>query len=115
MRLQPALAFSLVLASVASASAAYPRSAERPQLSQRDEHGHHHAVAPLLQLNETEVTLYHEPTPPSYYTIDWEDLEQASARYPALIITHAVFMSLAFFVFLPIGEPLFPSTISTVR
>ncbi|KAJ6539208.1 cytoplasmic protein [Mycena capillaripes] len=102
MRLQRALASSFFLASVVSAvgaSAAYPRSA---QLARRDEHGHHmHGVAPLLELNETEVTLDHEPTPPSYYTIDWEDPEQASARYPSLIITHGVFMSLAFFVCLP--------------
>ncbi|KAJ7499057.1 hypothetical protein FB451DRAFT_1204097 [Mycena latifolia] len=111
MRLQPltlALASSLAVASFASvsgASAGLSGSAERRQLqfSKRDEHGHHHGVAPLLELNETEVTLLHQPTPPSYYTIDWEDPEQASARHPGLIISHALFMSLAFFVFLPMG------------
>ncbi|KAJ7667858.1 hypothetical protein DFH06DRAFT_231503 [Mycena polygramma] len=107
MRLQPALVSSLVLASVvavAGASTGYPRSAELRQLSKRDEHGHHHHnAAPLLELNETEVTLNHQPTPPSYFTTDWEDPEQASNRHPSLIITHAIFMSLAFFVFLPIG------------
>ncbi|KAJ7699940.1 hypothetical protein B0H17DRAFT_1047790 [Mycena rosella] len=111
MRLQPlvlALASSLVAASFASvsgASAGFSGSAERlqQQVSKRDEHGHHHAGAPLLELNETEVSLHHQPTPPSYYTIDWEDPEQASARHPGLIITHAALMSLAFFVFLPMG------------
>lgn len=106
MRLQCALASSLVLvttASAAGASAAYPCPAE---LAKRDghEHGHHRGVAPLLELNETEVLLDHQPTPPSYYTMDWEDPEQASNRYPGLIITHAVFMSLAFFVCLPAGK-----------
>ncbi|KAF7352907.1 putative membrane protein C3B8.06 [Mycena venus] len=106
MRLHPlrwALASSLVLAYVASSAGASTGSAE---LSKRDgdEHDHHqHGVAPLLELNETEVTLHHEPTPPSYYTIDWDDPEQAEARHPALIITHAVFMGLAFFLFLPLG------------
>ncbi|KAF8211258.1 hypothetical protein K438DRAFT_30339 [Mycena galopus ATCC 62051] len=112
MHLHPlrlALASSLVLAYVASSSGVStesPRSAELRQLSRRDGdmHEHHHGgVAPLLELNETEVTLHHQPTPPSYYTIDWEDPEQADVRHPGLIITHGVFMSLAFFVFLPIG------------
>ncbi|KAJ7368171.1 cytoplasmic protein [Mycena albidolilacea] len=111
MRLHPlrlALASCLVLAYVASlagASEGLPRSAELGKLSKRDgdEHGHHHGVAPLLELNETEVTLYHQATPPSYYTIDWEDPDQADARHPGLIITHAIFMSLAFFIFLPMG------------
>ncbi|KAJ7086752.1 hypothetical protein C8R44DRAFT_820961 [Mycena epipterygia] len=112
MRLQPlglALASSLAVAYVASAadaSAGFSGSAElrQLQLSKRDGHGdHHHAVAPLLELNETEATLDHQPTPPSYYTIDWEDPEQASARHPGLVIVHSIFMSLAFFIFLPMG------------
>ncbi|KAJ7178140.1 hypothetical protein C8R46DRAFT_889052 [Mycena filopes] len=95
-----ALTASLVLVAAVS-----PPASDLLQLVGRsDEHGHHHsAVAPLLELNETEVGLRHQPTPPSYYTIDWEDPEQASARHPGLIITHAVFMSLAFFVWLPMG------------
>jgi hypothetical protein len=96
-------------ASLAGASEGLPRSAELGKFSKRDgdEHGHHHGVAPLLELNETEVTLYHQATPPSYYAIDWEDSDQADARHPGLIITHAIFMSLAFFIFLPMGEPRF--------
>ncbi|KAJ6582101.1 cytoplasmic protein [Mycena capillaripes] len=112
MRFQPllsTLAFFFLFSSVVSAaeesSAAHPPSSDLVQpSSKRDEHGHHHAgVAPLLQLNETEVALHHPATPPSYYTIDWEDPDQGSDRHPGLIITHAVFMFLAFFVFLPIG------------
>lgn len=67
-------------------------------------HGHHHNGAPLLALNETEILLYHAPTPPSYYTIDWDDTDGSETRHPSLIITHVIFMSLAFFVALPIGR-----------
>jgi hypothetical protein len=108
MRLQPLglVLASLVLTSLttaADASADFTESAERWQLSKRDGHGQH-AVAPVLELNETELALSHQPTPPSYYTIDWEDPEQAAARHPGLIIIHGLSMSLAFFVFLPMGE-----------
>lgn len=68
----------------------------------RDGHHNHHAV-PLLELNETEVTSHRAPTPPSYYTIDWED-EGYEKRYGGLMIAHGLFMSLAFFVALPIGS-----------
>jgi len=75
---------------------------DRRSLSRRDEQSHHaHHAAPLLVLNETEVTMHHAPTPPSYYTIDWEESYQT--RYPGLMISHGIFMSLAFFVALPIG------------
>ena len=70
--------------------------------SKRDGHHNHHA-APLLELNETEVTMYHAPTPPSYYTIDWED-EGYEKRHGGLMIAHGLFMSLAFFVALPMGS-----------
>lgn len=68
--------------------------------------GHHHSshAQPLLELNETEVLLWHAPTPPSYYTIDWEGSQSTDKRYPGLIISHALFMSLAFFIALPMGE-----------
>lgn len=69
-----------------------------------DEHGHGHHGAPLVELNETQVTLYHAPTPPSYYTIDWEDATNREHRYPALMIIHVLLMSSAFFVALPIGN-----------
>jgi hypothetical protein len=104
-------ATSFVLAYVASSAGASVeslRSGEWAEFSRRNGDAHaHHGVAPLLQLNETEVTLHHKPTPPSYYTIDWDNLEQPESRHPGLIITHALFMSLAFFFFLPIGEAIF--------
>ncbi|KAJ7507659.1 cytoplasmic protein [Mycena galericulata] len=104
MRLGLALGSSLALASLVSAgAAAYTDSAELWPLSKRDGHGHHHAVAPLLELNETEVLIGHQRTPPSYYTVDWESPDQSSAHHPGLMITHAIFMSLAFFIFLPMG------------
>lgn len=72
-------------------------------LVRRDgEEHHHHNGAPLLVLNETEVTMYHAPTPPSYYTIDWED-EGYQQRHGGLMIVHGIFMCLAFFVSLPLG------------
>ncbi|KAJ7109563.1 cytoplasmic protein [Mycena crocata] len=99
------LPFALVLASslaiICTAGPSVEGSAELQQLEGRDGHSQGHHVAPLLELDETEVSLRHQPTPPSYYTIDWEDPEHASSRHPGLIITHAIFTSLAFFVFLP--------------
>ncbi|KAF9451619.1 cytoplasmic protein [Macrolepiota fuliginosa MF-IS2] len=71
----------------------------------RDGDHHHHTpyAQPLLELNETEILMKHSPTPPSYYTIDWEDPENATTRHPGLIISHALFMGLAFFIALPMG------------
>ena len=69
--------------------------------AKRDGHHNHNAI-PLLEVNETEITLYHAPTPPSYYTIDWED-EGYEKRYGGLMIAHGLFMSLAFFIALPMG------------
>ena len=69
----------------------------------RDGHSHNHHAKPLLELNETEITLYHAPTPPSYYTIDWED-EGYEKRHGGLMIVHGLFMSIAFFVALPMGS-----------
>ena len=68
-------------------------------------HGHHgHHDAPLLELNETEVTMYHAPTPESYYTIDWEGaLAGEGTRHPGLIVMHVILMCLAFFVALPVS------------
>jgi len=46
--------------------------------------------------------MYHSATLPSYYTIDFEDAGEG-VRYPGLMMAHIVFMSLAFFIALPIG------------
>ncbi|KAG6817196.1 hypothetical protein H0H87_011554 [Tephrocybe sp. NHM501043] len=72
-------------------------------LASRDGSHHHNShAAPLTVLNETEVTMYHAPTPPSYYTFDFEGMGDG-ARHPGLMMAHIIFMSLAFFVALPIA------------
>ncbi|KAK6981557.1 hypothetical protein R3P38DRAFT_3460063 [Favolaschia claudopus] len=106
MRFHPvhlALAFSVFHSYAKSSSVSTADHALELITRSGGEHGHHHGVAPLLELNETELLQHgHSPTPPSYYTIDWEDPEQTpGSRHPSLIITHSVFMSLAFFGFLP--------------
>ncbi|KAH9927164.1 uncharacterized protein BXZ73DRAFT_102753 [Epithele typhae] len=63
---------------------------------------HHHHGQPLTELNETEVTMYHDPTPPSYYWIDLVETGDEK-RHPGLMALHVLFMSLAFFGALPIG------------
>ena len=79
---------------------------EQHLLRRDGEHGHgghgHHAQ-PLLELNETEVTMYHDPTAASYYWIDFVDSPNDEKRHPGLMGLHALFMSLAFFGALPIG------------
>ncbi|KAF9008915.1 hypothetical protein BDQ17DRAFT_1349193 [Cyathus striatus] len=102
------LALLAACSGAASLSDAHPLSSRepllQPDLLSRDGHAHHaHNAAPLLELNETEVTMYHAPTPPSYFTIDWDDSDSSEKRYPGLIMSHAIFMGLAFFVALPAG------------
>ncbi|KAF5365483.1 hypothetical protein D9758_010867 [Tetrapyrgos nigripes] len=63
----------------------------------------YHHGAPLIELNETEVTMHHAPTPESYFTLDFDYPETAAQRHPGLMMTHAVLMSLGFFVALPAG------------
>ena len=67
-------------------------------------HGHNMHAAPLLVLNETEIALSHQPTPPSYWSIDIQDRNPEDQRYPGLMLVHALFMGLAFFGALPIGS-----------
>ena len=94
----------LSYASPADVSSNLVRSAS--VYGQRDGHSHNHHAAPLLELNETEVMLHHAPTPPSYYTIDWED-EGYEKRHGGFMIIHGLFMSFAFFVALPMGSLIF--------
>ena len=81
--------------------------AQRPEgvLLRRDgdEHGHMHHGEVKTVLNETEIELYHQPTPPSYWSIDLEDKESGDKRYPGLMGLHALCMGLAFFGALPAG------------
>lgn len=65
---------------------------------------HHHPGEPLTQINETEILMWHLPTPPSYWSVDIDDHDTNASRYPALMAMHVLFMSLAFFVALPVGE-----------
>lgn len=114
MRSPPFAAASLVAASLAiagvTALASPPLdSLRRYDLTRRNgDHGHHMKNAqPILELNETEILLTHAPTPPSYYTIDWEgEGDSTEARHPGFMLGHIVFMTLAFFGALPIGTVL---------
>ncbi|KAG6832934.1 hypothetical protein H0H92_004818 [Tricholoma furcatifolium] len=89
-----ALIAVLFVASVHASDVLVPRDG--------DMHNHNSHAAPLTMLNETEVTMYHAPTPESYYTIDFEGAGEGT-RYPGLMMAHIIFMSLAFFVALPMG------------
>ncbi|TDL29243.1 hypothetical protein BD410DRAFT_779582 [Rickenella mellea] len=70
---------------------------------QPDPHSHsHHLGEPLKDLNETLILQYHLPTPPSYETHDFEDPDVES-KFPGLMVFHAILMSSAFFLVLPVG------------
>lgn len=67
-------------------------------------HDHHVHGAPLIELNETLISMFHKPTPPSYGTYDIDgDRPDGTRVHPGLMVFHALCMSLAFFVALPIG------------
>ena len=59
-------------------------------------------AGPLTELNETLLALSHAPTPPSYFAIDWD--EPSPDPHRAMMIWHAVLLSVAFFGALPIGN-----------
>ncbi|KAG6890878.1 hypothetical protein C0995_000835 [Termitomyces sp. Mi166 len=90
------------LALIAALFAASVQASDVLLASRDGSHHHNPNAAPLTVLNETEVTMYHAPTPESYYTIDFEGAGEGT-RYPGLMMAHIIFMSLAFFVALPIG------------
>jgi hypothetical protein len=78
---------------------------ELAEASKRDnDHMHMHHGAPLTELNETAIIQWHAPTPPSYWSIDIEDRDPSLSRYPGLMAFHVIFISLAFFVALPVGK-----------
>ncbi|KAI6152040.1 hypothetical protein BKA82DRAFT_4106382 [Pisolithus tinctorius] len=68
-----------------------------------DAHMHMHHGQPLTEINETDILLWHLPTPPSYWSIDIDSPDPNVPRYPGLMALHVVFMMLAFFVVLPAG------------
>ena len=79
------------------------RREPQPALLARDGHEHMHMKGePLTELNETLILEWHNPTPPSYATHDFEDPD-VEHKHPYLMGLHAVCMSLAFFCALPIG------------
>ena len=67
-------------------------------------HGHNHHAQPIVQLNETDLLLYHAPTPPSYWSLDIDNIHPEEPRYPALMGLHILSMSAAFFGALPAGK-----------
>jgi hypothetical protein len=72
-----------------------------------DEHGHSHGhgnVVSVVELNETDVLLDHDPTPPSYWSIDIDD-HGGETGHPGLMALHGLMMTLAFFGALPAGQP----------
>ncbi|EKM59411.1 uncharacterized protein PHACADRAFT_249882 [Phanerochaete carnosa HHB-10118-sp] len=102
--LVPAFAAALAFAapSTDDFGSAITSSQERALVRRHgDMHENMHA-APVIELNETKLLMYHQPTPPSYYTIDFED-DSGAPRYPGFMILHILFMSLAFFGALPVG------------
>ncbi|KAF8486682.1 hypothetical protein JB92DRAFT_2759549 [Gautieria morchelliformis] len=72
-----------------------------------DSHSHqsqHRHPQPLLELNETDVLLYHAPDPLSYWVHDFEwDHVESSSNWRGLMALHVVGMCLAFFILLPVG------------
>ena len=78
-------------------------------------HGHHGNMAPLVELNETEVLLHHDPTPPSYWSIDIDEPDSGKSRHPGLMTLHALFMMLAFLGALPAGSSRHASLFASVR
>ncbi|KAI6047315.1 hypothetical protein EDC04DRAFT_2622773 [Pisolithus marmoratus] len=72
-------------------------------LRDSSEHMHMHHGQPLTEINETDILLWHLPTPPSYWSIDIDGSGQSVSRYPGLMALHVAFMMLAFFVALPAG------------
>ncbi|EJT97746.1 hypothetical protein DACRYDRAFT_58750 [Dacryopinax primogenitus] len=65
-----------------------------------------HDPPPLLELNETEVLMWHLPDPPSYWDHDFGNLtleEGGGPSYIGFMVIHVVSMIFAYFVFLPLA------------
>jgi len=102
---------SLSLVLVSLSLPAYVVALEPPfALAIRHDTHHLHNVTPLLEIDEFQILSQFQPTPPSYYTVDWED-EGHQSRHGSLMVLHGIFMSLAFFVSWPLGAFNIPSII----
>lgn len=77
---------------------------EHGVLLQRDGNAHSHHGTVLSELNETQILEWHDPTPPSYWSVDFNGDGEGDARYPGLMAVHVLFMCLAFFGALPVGR-----------
>ncbi|KIY71226.1 hypothetical protein CYLTODRAFT_390831 [Cylindrobasidium torrendii FP15055 ss-10] len=66
-----------------------------------DEHQHSGVV--MEHWNETEQLKTHAATPPSYFTLDFDNVPETEHKHRGLMLMHAMFMGLAFFVSLPVG------------
>ncbi|GAA94451.1 uncharacterized protein L969DRAFT_269778 [Mixia osmundae IAM 14324] len=78
--------------------ASSPSTMSHSQMSGGHHHGNSH-VAPLLELNETDVLLWHGPDPISYWSYDGQEGDRHASRMTA----HVVLMLFAFFILLPIA------------
>lgn len=71
---------------------------------------HHHGMAPLTILNETDILLSHDPNPLSYWTHDWtfaagDERLQGRGQYGGWIVYgHAATMTIGMLFLLPLGE-----------
>ncbi|KAG2369949.1 hypothetical protein BDR07DRAFT_1476502 [Suillus spraguei] len=99
----PLSALAVPVADLESVQAPTTRVPSGDFLRRDNDHIHMHHGAPLTVLNETAILQWHAPTPPSYWSIDIEDRDPSVSRHPGLMALHVIFMSLAFFVALPVG------------
>lgn len=75
-----------------------PRPARARRPSKKPDHSPYDP--PLLRINETLILETHDPDPLSYLELD----VYAESGYPQVLVSHVLFMSLAFFVLFPICE-----------
>ncbi|KIY73747.1 hypothetical protein CYLTODRAFT_416776 [Cylindrobasidium torrendii FP15055 ss-10] len=66
-------------------------------------HEHVHSGTVLEHWNETLQLETHAPTPPSYFTLDFDNVPETEHKYTGLMFLHGLLMGLAFFVSLPAG------------
>ena len=77
-------------------------------------HAHNPHIPPLYQLNESDIAIHHAPTPNSYWSIDVDRVDPTAPTRPTLIVLHVFFLSLAFFVALPLGPCLSPCCLQSL-
>lgn len=103
MRLHLCLLFPVVATTALAAVVHDLSTNERDHVLRRDGHHSHHGTV-LSQLNESQILEGHGPTPPSYWSIEFDENSSGNKRYPGLMGLHVLFMCLAFFGALPVGK-----------